>query len=87
MSYTIELSREAESDIDALYHSDRKLFQRIINKMNSLKENPYEGKPLVGNHKREFSLRVGNYRIVYEAASSQHTLYILTVKHRKIVYR
>jgi len=87
MKYAIELSRESESDMDALYRSDRKLLHRIIRKMASLEESPYEGKPLVGNHKGEFSLRVGNYRIVYEVDSSSHILYILTIKHRSHVYR
>jgi len=86
-SYSIELSREAAGDIDALYRSDRRLFHRIIKKMKSLEESPFEGKPLVGNHKGEFSLRIGNYRLVYEMDSSNHILYVLTVKHRREVYR
>lgn len=87
MKYSIELSREAANDIDALYYSDRRLFHRIIKKMESLEESPYEGKPLVGNHKGEFSLRVGNHRIVYEMDFSNHILYVLTVKHRRHSYR
>ena len=87
MSYSIELSREAAGDIDTLYRSDRKLFHRIVKKIESLEESPYEGKPLVGSHKGEFSLRVGNYRVVYEMDSSNHILYVLTVKHRRHVYR
>ena len=87
MRYSIELSKEAADDIDTLYRSDRKLFHRIIKKMESLEDSPYEGKPLVENHKGEFSLRVGNYRIVYEIDSPNHIIYILTAKHRKHVYR
>ena len=87
MAYSIELSREAAGDIDSLYRSDRKLFYRIIKKMESLEESPYEGKALVGSHKGEFSLRVGNYRVVYEIDSPNHILYVLTVKHRRHVYR
>ena len=87
MGYSIELSKEAARDIDALHRSDKKLFHRIINKMESLENSPYEGKPLVENHKGEFSHRVGNYRIVYEIDSHNHMIYILTIKHRKHVYR
>ncbi|EFK11800.1 toxin-antitoxin system, toxin component, RelE family [delta proteobacterium NaphS2] len=86
MPYSIELSKEAADDIDALYRSDRRLFNRIMKKMGSLEEHPYEGKPLVGNHKGEFSLRVGNYRIVYELDTANHILYVLTIKHRKHAY-
>ena len=84
MSYSIEFSQEAASDIDFISIADRRLFVRIINKVESLQESPRAGKPLVGNHKGEFSLRVGSYRIVYEIAG--HTIYILTIKHCRHVY-
>ena len=84
MSYSIEFSREAASDIDLLARADRRLLSRIINKIESLQDNPRAGKPLVGNHQGEFSLRVGDYRIVYELAA--HTISILTIKHRTRVY-
>lgn len=87
MQYSIELSKEAADDSDVLYRSDRKLFHRIIKKIESLEGSPYEGKPLVENHKGEFSLRVGDYRIVYEIDSSNHVIYVLTIKHRKHVYK
>ena len=87
MRYSVELSKDAADDIDGLYHSDRKLFHRIINKVESLEGSPYEGKPLVANHKGEFSLRVGDYRIVYEIDSSNHIIYVLTIKHGQHVYK
>ena len=86
MKYTVELAREAEADLQDLHTSDRRLFDRILKKIESLSEDPKAGKPLVGNHKGEFSLRVGNYRIVYELDTAKHLVYILTVKHRKHVY-
>jgi mRNA interferase RelE/StbE len=84
MSYSIEFSQEALSDIDFLNRADRRLLVRIINKIESLRDNPRMGKSLVGNHKGEFSLRVGDYRIVYELAAN--TISVLTLKHRKHVY-
>jgi len=86
MTFRIELAREAESDLEALHKSDRRLFRRLLSKIEFLAENPREGKPLVGNHKGEFSLRVGDYRIVYELDATRHIVYILTAKHRKHVY-
>jgi mRNA interferase RelE/StbE len=87
MARSIEFSEEAESDFGHLLRSDRRLAARILAKVESLADSPGEGKPLVGNHKGEFSLRVGNYRIVYELNSARHIVYILTIKHRKHVYR
>ncbi len=86
MTCHIELAKEAESDLESLQKSDRKLFMRILSKIESLSENPRSGKLLVGNHKGEFSLRVGNYRIVYELDAARHIVFVLTVKHRKHVY-
>jgi mRNA interferase RelE/StbE len=86
MKYNIELAREAESDLEFLNKTDKKLFGRILAKIETLSGNPREGKALVGNHKGEFSLRVSNYRIVYELDAAKHIVYILTVKHRKHVY-
>jgi mRNA interferase RelE/StbE len=87
MGYSIALSKEASGDIDALHRSDRKLFNRIIKKVESLETSPFEGMPLVGNHKGEFALRVGNYRIVYEIDPTNHIIYILTIKHGRHVYK
>lgn len=86
MSYSIKLARESESDLESLYKADRKIFNRVIANIESFSEDSRQGKPLVGNHKGEFSQRVGKYRIIYELDAKKHIVYILSVKHRKNVY-
>lgn len=86
MTWHIELAREAEADLEALHTADRRLFNRILAKIESLGDRPKEGKPLVGNHAGEFSLRVGSYRIVYELDTARRLVFVLTVKHKKHVY-
>ncbi|MFZ2396086.1 MAG: type II toxin-antitoxin system RelE/ParE family toxin [Smithella sp.] len=86
MKYNIELAQEAVADVDELFYADKKLLARILKKIESLADNPREGKALTGNHKGKFSLRVGAYRIVYELNTSGHIIFILTIKHRKHVY-
>jgi mRNA interferase RelE/StbE len=86
MKYKIELSQEAASDVDEIFFADKKLLTRILKKIESLADNPREGKALTANHKGEFSLRVGAYRIVYELDTYGHVIFILTIKHRKHVY-
>jgi mRNA interferase RelE/StbE len=86
MTYSIDLAKDADSYLESLHKADRKPFERILSKIESLSANSKEGKPLVGNHKGEFSLRVGNYRIVYEFDPGKHIVYVLAVKHRKKVY-
>jgi mRNA interferase RelE/StbE len=86
MKYKIELSQEAASDVDEIFYADKKLLTRILKKIESLAGNPREGKALTGNHKGEFSLRIGAYRIVYELDTYGYVIFILTIKHRKHVY-
>jgi mRNA interferase RelE/StbE len=86
MIFSIEFSEEADSDFGFLLRSDRKLARRILAKIESLAAHPHEGKPLAGNHKGEFSLRIGSYRVIYELDNTKHVAYILTIKHRKRVY-
>lgn len=87
MIYKIELSLEAEADLDKICFSDKRLFNRILKKIETLAERPKEGKPLTGNHSGEYALRVGNFGIVYEVYSHKSKVFILTVKHRKNVYK
>jgi mRNA interferase RelE/StbE len=86
MTHSIKLAKEAESDLEALHKADRKIFNRVLANMESLAETPKQGKTLTGNHKGEYSLRAGSYRIIYEIDKKKHIVYILTVKHRKHVY-
>lgn len=86
MTYTVRLSREAEKDLLALSRSDQVLFRRILSAVKSLADDPRSGKPLVGDHKGEYSLRVGAYRIVYELDHRSRTVFVLTATHRRHVY-
>ena len=86
MKYSIKLAKEAESDLETLHKSDRKIFTRVLANIESLAETPKHGKALTGNHKGEYSLRAGKYRIIYVTDTVKRIVYILTVKHRKHVY-
>jgi mRNA interferase RelE/StbE len=86
MIYSIEFAKEAAADLETLHNADRKLFNRLLAKIESLAQAPFEGKQFVGNHKGEYSLRVGNYRIIYELHAAKHIVFVLTVKHRRHVY-
>ncbi|MFY9270843.1 MAG: type II toxin-antitoxin system RelE/ParE family toxin [Candidatus Manganitrophaceae bacterium] len=86
MKQTIRLSREAERDLLALLRADRRFYHHVLHKVEQLADDPFSGKPLVGNHKGEYSLRVGDYRVVYTLHTGSKTVFVLTVKHRRHVY-
>jgi len=64
---------------------DREVQVRILREVNVLKTSPYAGKPLRGEWKGVYSLRVGNYRVLYQIKGS--TVFLLVVGHRKRVYK
>jgi len=63
---------------------DREVQVRILREVNILKANPYAGKPLRGEWKGVYSLRVGDYRILYQIKGN--SVFLLVVGHRKRVY-
>ena len=80
---------------EILFHNKA---QRIFNKLDSsikkkingglgkLKQNPFLGKPLVGNLSGLWRLRIEKYRIIYQIKKSELIIYILDIGHRKKVY-
>jgi len=59
--------------------------RRVAEKILLLETDPSAGKPLHGELKGLFSLRVGRYRVVYEIQDGRIILH--TVAHRRAVYR
>ena len=82
---SIELTKRAVKDLDSLERSQPKYFNRIISKIQSLEDDPQSGKQLIGPLKGKRSLRVGDYRIIYEITKS--LIYVLTINHRRDVYK
>jgi len=84
--YEVRITPQAENDLRQLTRADRRLADRILTKLETLAERPYQGKPLVGVHSGRRSLRVGTYRVVYRIEETTRWAIILTAKHRRHVY-
>lgn len=85
--YKVILLPEAEKSYRKLSSSDRSHFLRVAHALGSLKENPFQGKPLKHKLKGQLSLRVGVYRIIYTIERQKITVCILDIGHRRDVYR
>ena len=59
---------------------------RILSALVRLRNNPYLGEALKGNHKGQYSMHVHPYRIIYEIYKKEIIIYII-IRHRKDVYR
>ena len=84
MPYVVHLKRSAEKELDRL---PTKIRDRIIKQIISLKNNP---RPY-GSHELQsregFRIRVSNYRILYIIDDKEKKIDIISVAHRKEIYR
>jgi mRNA interferase RelE/StbE len=84
MPYVVHLKRSAEKELDRL---PTKIRDRIIKQIISLKNNP---RPF-GLHELQsregFRIRVSDYRILYIIDDKAKQIDIISVAHRKEIYR
>ena len=81
----VELTHRAVRDLDSLRRRQPRLSSKLLDKLESLAEDPLAGKPLTGPLKGLRSLRVGEWRVIYEV--KKEVAMVLTINHRREVYR
>jgi mRNA interferase RelE/StbE len=55
--------------------------------IRDIETSPHLGKPLRGELSGNWSLRIGDYRIIYRIDEDEKILTLLRVGHRKTVYK
>jgi len=85
--FTIEFDTKAAKEFKKLCRNNPAICSRLIKTIDSLTLNPFQGKPLTGNKKGCYSLREGDYRIIYEVYLKYEIVHIIRVGHRRDVYR
>lgn len=85
MAYSIEFTRAAAKGFRALSSKDK---ERVSQVVNGLADDhwPTRARALSG-HPGLLRVRVGNYRIVYQVEEENSIVLIVSVGHRKDVYR
>lgn len=73
--------------IKSLDKLDAVVKRRILDKTSLLAEDPYEGKMLRGELRGLFSLRIGDYRVIYWIDEKESTVWLVDVGPRKRIYR
>jgi mRNA interferase RelE/StbE len=78
-----------ENAVDDLRRLDKARAVEIVGKVDDyLSEDPLAlGKPLKGIFRGLFRYRCGDYRVIYSIDRREEGLLVLTVGHRKDVYR
>ncbi len=82
--YTVKYTREAKKRIDKLDTSIKKIIQKAI---DSLVQNPHKGKPLSYELAGLYSYRTSDYRIIYKIEEGQLIIIVITVGHRREIYK
>jgi len=81
--YNIIFSRGALRFFKKLDKSEQ---EKIGKKIEILKEFPKQGKPLSGNLRGLWRLRVYKFRIIYQIKDNELIVYVLNIGHRKNIY-
>ena len=85
--YRVELSNLAAKELGQIYTADHKTYRRLIVVIESLRGNPYQGKKLKGKLKGDYSVRVGDYRVVYSVHKAKLIIHVIDIGHRREIYR
>ena len=84
MKYQVILRKKVQKNLKRI---DRRYRERILVALVELGRNPYLGKPLKGDLKGKFSLRVWPYRIIYQVYEKKLVVYIISIAHRQGAYK
>ena len=84
--YKIVLSHNAFKILKSIYRIDSKLYLRLCVAIDGLAKFPYQGKKLKGQLSNDFSLRVGDYRIIYSVHQQELIISIIDLGHRGSIY-
>jgi len=86
VNFEVHLSSKATK---FLKNADKELYNRIINKLKKLSEDPFpqDAKRVVGQKEKVFRVRLGGYRILYVVYLDKNVVLVADVDKRERIYR
>jgi mRNA interferase RelE/StbE len=84
VSYSIRIKRSAAKELRRVPREARR---RLVEAIDRLAEEPLAGSALKGEFSGLRRLRVGDYRIVYEAIHGELVVLVIRIGHRGSAYR
>jgi mRNA interferase RelE/StbE len=85
--FKIEIAPAVVKDLHLFKMEEPSLYRRLITVIQSLAGEPYQGKKLKGDLADRYSLRVGNYRIIYRIHKDRLIIFVIDIGHRRDIYR
>ena len=84
MSYSLRIKTSAVKVLARISKQER---VRIIQAIDRLRDEPSAGSVLKGEFAGLRRLRVGDFRIIYEAQNDELVILVVRIGHRRSVYR
>ena len=84
MSYSIRIKQSAAKALARINRPER---QRIVERIDQLRDNPCAGSVLKGEPSGLRRVRIGTYRIVYEIRDEELVVLVVRIGHRREVNR
>ena len=85
--FRIELDPRTSRELKKLFYKNPSIKPLLIKAIDSLVLLPFQGKALKGDKSGCYSLRKGDYRIIYEIYPYQKVILVIRVGHRRDVYK
>lgn len=84
MNWSVKIKQSALRELSRISKPER---LRIIASIDQLALNPYRGSALKGDLTGLRRVRIGSYRVIYEIQETRLIVLVVTVGHRREVYR
>ena len=82
MVFTVLLHSKAAKELEKIEDTTK---ARIVERLRDLKDNPERVRKIL-RHSNFWSLKVGDYRAIYEIDRTRRRVVVLFIGHRKKVY-
>lgn len=83
MAYLVQIEKRAKKELDKIPLIYRRKIQKTI---DSLAQDPFQGKKLEAELKGKYSIRAWPYRIIYEIHKKELYVSVVQIGHRQGVY-
>ena len=83
-SYRVVIKKSAAKEIEKIQKKDR---IRIIEKIRSLSNEPHQEGSKKLSRQEKYSIRQGNYRILYQIIADELIIIVVKIGHRRDVYK
>ena len=85
--WTVVADSRASQDLKKLRRRHHPALPDLIEAIDSLGLQPYAGKPLKGDKHGSHSLRVGDFRIIFDLYPAERAVHLIRIGDRKDIYR